>query len=367
MSLKVGDLIPIGGGGYSLLSNVENFEVDSAGNQTVRLTWKDPEDVIVDGILITEWAGTQIRGKKGNYPSNEKDGVPFIDSKNRNQYQNTPLEITGLDNVEEYFFMAFPYTDKNVFTVDSANRVSAIPTGGVDSSGSPGSPYLISGTMEEGFFGEASSSELITGSDLALEAGISQGTSINSTAGWLKFAWQGDIYFVAKKPIRSHISWDTLNAAKCIYGDSGDVTVTIDGLIYKVTLIRGLDSETNPKILSGSSSGEICHYSEWNKLICQIHQEALNKSWSASANIESDIGVLKHNLGSGIQGMYNDVDLIIRFNQGDGARILCQEKSNETRCIARGYTGLSNSSARYTTSVTGSDGWRPVLRLVRGD
>ena len=60
--------------------------------------------------------------------------------------------------------MAFPYTDKNVFTVDSANRVSATPQEAYDDlTGSPGLKILISGTMQEGFFGEVSSIELITG------------------------------------------------------------------------------------------------------------------------------------------------------------------------------------------------------------
>ena len=45
--------------------------------------------------------------------------------------------------------------------------------------------------MEEGFFGEVPASELITGDALASQVGISGGTSQNSTAGWLKFAYKG--------------------------------------------------------------------------------------------------------------------------------------------------------------------------------
>ena len=62
--------------------------------------------------------------------------------------------------------------------------------------------------------------------------------------------------FHSEKTYQNEISWDILNAAKCIYGDSGDVTVTINGLVYKVTLIRGLDSETDPKTLPSASSGK---------------------------------------------------------------------------------------------------------------
>ena len=63
----------------------------------------------------------------------------------------------------------------------------------------PGPTTLIGGDMTEGFFGEVTSAELITGDALASEVGISAGTSQNSTAGWLKFALDDKILFVAKK------------------------------------------------------------------------------------------------------------------------------------------------------------------------
>ena len=125
---KIGDLIPIGGGGYSLLSNITDFKASRESENSVRLYWRDPDDVIVDGNIITKWAGTQIRRKVGNYPVNEKDGELVVDSKIRNQYSTTPFVDSGLDKDTEYYYMAFPYTDKNVFTVDSANRVVLLPT-----------------------------------------------------------------------------------------------------------------------------------------------------------------------------------------------------------------------------------------------
>jgi len=44
---------------------------------------------------------------------------------------------------------------------------------------------------------------------------------------------------VAKKPIRNSISWDAINTAKCVYGGSGDKTIVVDGLTYKVRLLKG--------------------------------------------------------------------------------------------------------------------------------
>lgn len=124
----VGDLIALGSGGYSLVSNVENFLAAQAVGNKIELTWKDPTDVIVDGVTVTSWAGTQIRRKTGNYPVNEKDGTLLIDSKTRNQYQNTAYVDSGLTEGVKYYYMAFPYTDKRVITVDSSNRVNATAT-----------------------------------------------------------------------------------------------------------------------------------------------------------------------------------------------------------------------------------------------
>ena len=41
-----------------------------------------------------------------------------------------------------------------------------------------------------------------------------------------------------------------------------------------------------------------------------IHQEAINKNWAYPNNVESDIPVWAHNLGTGTQGMYTDEDLV---------------------------------------------------------
>ena len=248
-----------------------------------------------------------------------------------------------------------------------ANRVRIGSSGGKvdDIWGTPGSNMLIAGTMEEGFFGEVPSSELITGDALASQVGISQGISQHSTAGWLKFAYKGEIQFVAKKPIRRSISWNAINTAKCVYGDSGDKTVVIGGKTYKVTLMRAYKPSNNPKTTARANGGESNHGSEWNRLMCQIHEEAINGSWYAPNNIESDIGILEHSLGNGTNGMYNDADLVIKSSSGYGYISWCQEMGTSTsRSIHRGQMGVSHSNYYDSTLETQGMGWRPVLRLI---
>ena len=232
-----------------------------------------------------------------------------------------------------------------------------------DLTGSPGPEFLIAGTVEEGFFGEVPSSELITGDALASECGISQGTSQFSTEPWLKFSYKGEILFVAKKPIRYSISWDAINTANCVYGDSGDKIVVIGGKTYKATLMRALEPTNDPKTVASGSSGAVNHHSEWNRLMCQIHEEAINGSWGYPNNIESDIGILEHSLGSGNQGMYNNADLVV--TSGNGRVSQCQEMSTSTsNRLHRGYFGLSNSGNITSSRTNSSEGWRPVLRLI---
>ena len=343
------------------VGNVSGLSIEE-DNAEITLMWTDPDDRYLDDLKIAEWQGTKIIRKEGSYPVSDDDGVLVVDNKTRNQYSSNGYTDVGLTNGETYYYMAFPYTE-DAITVDGANRVAGTPSSlPFDNSGSPGPSQGISGTMEEGFFGEVSSSELITGDDLASQVGISQGTSQHSTAGWLKFAYKGEILFVAKKPIRHSISWDAINTAKCVYGDSGDKTVVIGGKTYKVTLMRALEPTNDPKTVASASSGVVNHYSEWNRLMCQIHEQAINKNWDYPDNIESDIGILEHGLGSGTQGMYNDADLVVK--SGDGRYSWCQEMSTSTsRRLSRGDD--VSYSYHYTSSFTYSHlGWRPVLRLI---
>lgn len=351
-----------GGGSQVPLGNVVDFTAEPDDGKVI-LRWKDPEDIVVDGIVISKWAGTKILRKTGSYPANENDGVLVVDSGVRNQYEINGFVDTGLQNNIEYFYMAFPYTTDGLYTLDIANRVSAMPTDYDDLTGSPGSPFLIAGDMQEGFFGEVPSSELITGDALASQVGISQGNSQHSAAGWLKFAWKGKILFIAKKPIRNSISWDAINTAKCVYGDSGDKTVEIGGLTYKVRLMRALEPSNDPKTTASANSGTVNHYSEWNRLMCQIHEQAIDKSWDYPNNIENDIGILEHNLGSGRQGMYSDADLVVK--SGDGRASWCQEMGTSTSYrLHRGYNGVSYSIRDTSSCPYSYFGWRPVLELV---
>lgn len=118
------------GDGYPV-GNVTGFTA-STGDGKITLNWNDPTDVTVtdsNGTVITiaKWAGTRILRKTGSYPANENDGTLVINNGVQDQYVSTGYQDTGLTNGTTYYYAAFPYTEDDVFTVSTANRVSGVP------------------------------------------------------------------------------------------------------------------------------------------------------------------------------------------------------------------------------------------------
>ncbi|MDO4719624.1 MAG: hypothetical protein Q4A78_03095 [Peptostreptococcaceae bacterium] len=110
-----------------LPGNVKNIRVQ-AQNGKLLLRWEDPEDVLLGGSKVTKWAGTKVVYKTGAHPVLETDGTLAIDSKVRNQYRNSALEITGLTNGTTYYIQIIPYSDKRQPNLNPENRTSATPS-----------------------------------------------------------------------------------------------------------------------------------------------------------------------------------------------------------------------------------------------
>lgn len=219
-----------------------------------------------------------------------------------------------------------------------------------------GPKKLIGGNMEAGFFGETSAKYLITGNELADLIGLTYGVSQFSNEPWLKFAYKGKIQYVAKKPFRHSISWDNINDAKAVYGDR---IVEIGGKRYKIRLLRGLgeDKKPSPEQIDGQYNGEICHNSEWNKLMLPIHVNAPS-NWSYHNNVNSPTEYWGVN--------YTDEDLITINKYSSGSSTWCQENTFHTSFSAcRGFNGVSYSTTNNVSSRGVNYGWRPVLELIQ--
>lgn len=280
-------------------------------------------------------------------------------------------------------------------TIDS--ETSSGPQGDQENEGQPNKPEppkddtlpgegtqvgeAVSGVK---FFGEVSSDNLISGSELAMKVGIKEGTEIDD-AGWLKFVDNGKTLFIAKKPFRSNISWNHIKENNAVYGDS---TIKIGNDIYKVRLPQGSTIE-NPREKNMSIAGfrdgvnrfnDLSPGSEWNRLMLPIHEDSIDGSWdiryenkSPSVGSEELKATIKHSLGSGKNNMYTNNDLHASTSSGDGNKSWVQELfGSGSSAVYRGGLAQDSSEGLAIAGIRKVDdvgysrdiGWRPILELV---
>jgi len=220
-----------------------------------------------------------------------------------------------------------------------------------DTSGSPGYNRLIADDTQAGYFGTVSASELWTGEELANEVGISQGSVQNNTTLWLKFIIDGRIIFRPMKPIRIGISWDAINTAGCVFGET---TISKNGLDYKVRLMKsGLSDPVNT-----TANDKGTHGSEYNRLILPVHEKAQTNDWHSPQYVDSDLP--NWNIG------LSDEDLVTSDTFGDGSYVWCQETldSGADRRVVRGRYDAAHWTYDTVTTSMARNGWIPVLELI---
>lgn len=321
-----------------LPSQLNTFTADKTGvSGQLKLDWTITDTTNLNDFLFAY--------KTTGYPESSKDGTAITASKDART-----LLINNLIDGTTYYIRAYPRNAKK--QVQSSYKVaSSSPRIADDTSRAPGPIFLAAGTMQEGYFGLATSSELITGDALASLVGLTAGTSQFSTTNWLKFAYKGKVLFVAQKPIRYNLSWDSINSVGAV---TGTKQVAIKSLNYKVLLPQG--ALTNPSENNAADLG--AKGSEWNRLMLAVHEQVKNKNWAYPAYVESDI----QDFGT----YFTDADLITNSSFGNGSYSWCQEttKSDSSVRVIRGFIGVSYSFWYASSGVTASLGWRPVLELI---
>lgn len=184
---------------------------------------------------------------------------------------------------------------------------------------------------------------------------------------WLKFKFNGNIQYVAKKPIRSHISYNEIKERKLIYGRDSDTIVTIDGNRYRVRLMKTLndDVEGLGSRIDDKKNYELFHNSEYNQLMLPIHENSINDDWEMSEYIGNNVSIWEHNHGSSPSGLYTNEDLHTdeAFNVGTGSWMQEFGRS-ENSFLDRGYTGIEMIDEKNANNSGSHRGWRPVLELI---
>ena len=250
--------------------------------------------------------------------------------------------------------------DKNIkeAKLENAEIKRIMSEGGVlwEKNTVPGPSKLIGGNLQAGFYGEVSTSDFITGDELAKRIGLSAGVSQFSNEPWLKFSYLGKTEFIAKKTFRHSISWDSINDVNAVYGNR---TIEINGNIYKVRLVKGKNEGLQKE---QKKTYKELYYSEWNKLMLPIHKNA-----PSSFDFKLAVIIPTENWNVG----YTDVDLLTTTENKVGYNTWCQGVGDQTyEIILRGGgSSVVSSDVSFTNCYPSgvawdNFGWRPVLELV---
>lgn len=225
----------------------------------------------------------------------------------------------------------------------------------------PGNKVLLYGTTDLGYFGEVSSAELFTSVEIQMVIPVAGGTDITPPDKlWLKFYFKGKILYIAKKPLKSGVSWNDIYAAGGVYGTNdnglypGSPAVNQYHPMTKVengrswTLVPRLIRAVNGDPASASSYSAAGYVdSEWSQLfgrIANATNDATTEKWARFTNTE--LGGVNNYFGTLGQETYG---------------------TNVLYCAQAGDGGSLNSRVnRLKTARTSTYAfsWRPVLDLI---
>lgn len=120
--------LEISGGGTKIAPKDTVDPAISNGNAKVTISWGDPGDVVLDGVVLSAWKGTKLVMKESGYPENENDGTLFLDNTVRDAYKASGYVVDGLTNGNTYYFALFPYSTDGVYNYSASNRLLGNPS-----------------------------------------------------------------------------------------------------------------------------------------------------------------------------------------------------------------------------------------------
>ena len=116
------------GGGTSIAPKATVDPAIVSSNAKVTITWGDPDDSIIDGVVLSTWAGTKLLMKEDGYPENENDGTVIIDNTVKDAYKTSGYVVDNLTNGNTYYFALFPYSTDGIYNYQDSNRLLGKPS-----------------------------------------------------------------------------------------------------------------------------------------------------------------------------------------------------------------------------------------------
>ena len=231
-----------------------------------------------------------------------------------------------------------------------------------------------------GYLGLVKSSDFINGETLAKKIGLEEGKPQYSNCDWMHFILNDQDIMVPVKPLRFYISWQQIYQAGAVYSDTEgfgpypvkenrnqNQFVTINGVTYKVTLLKGSNGDNQTHILGFNVDNDPSFYSpqstwdsEWNQLMYRVHDGVHNPYHSNSTITSHPYGVWEQ---------FSDADLGLDYSKNKGGTTnWCQEKGTWTedamdRRVSRGC-GVTFVTCPPVFHSSSNLGWRPALRKI---
>ncbi|ARV77249.1 virion structural protein [Pseudomonas phage Noxifer] len=179
------------------------------------------------------------------------------------------------------------------------------------------------------FRGEVAPADLITGPALVAAVGVTTGAAFeDGNPTWLKFDENGKVFYIAKKPLRTGVTWEILNGFGAVYGSK---IITIGNKRYRVRLMTGGTSD--PMTTGG---GE---YDAYFSRCTQFYS-----------------GVASDRFAS-----YTGPDVGWVSGTGNGQLCLVQEYYSTSGPGTRGYPGFLGVWYQIANTTHAGYAWRPVL------
>lgn len=186
-----------------------------------------------------------------------------------------------------------------------------------DYTNSPGSKYIIAGDKEAGFYGfvqpdefgeivgNTSGKTAMTGDNLALAIGLTQGTATNINTPWMKLSSKGKVIFVPVKPLRHSVSWDAIYKQGAVFGDDSENKSTPNSRSGSLISING---NNNSIVVSGNNNwnetgGVIASAGE--KIILSGFKTASNNGEFTVKTVGEKELVVEETLSTEPEGNYN--------------------------------------------------------------
>lgn len=215
----------------------------------------------------------------------------------------------------------------------------------------PGPQELVLGDAQAGYFGLVSAQDFYTGTQLAAALGVTEGSVLNDSTDWFKFAHKGIVIFTPVKPIRAECSWKHLYERGAVYPGPGNGPLVMPTPTeqYRVISKGGWDyncilASLDPDSPNISVSGASKPGSEWLDLVYRMTTSApANTRWGDYTAVT--LGIVTPNLYGWVQQNNSD------DNSGN-SRICTYYVSIE---------GFGYASYNDTRNIIA---WRPYLRVV---